>query len=85
MKWDMVTGDRSQRRDIKIEYEVILDREIFILVAEKDRDFLKMVEDSLKLSGGSYRIKKVSSGEECLKLLQKEEFDILLLDHARRE
>ena len=67
---------------MEIPKEVLLDREIFILVAEKDRDFLKMVDDSLKLSGGPYRVKKVSSGEECLKLLQKEEFDILLLDHA---
>ncbi len=40
-----------------------------------------MVEDSLKESGGHYRMKVVSSGEECLKKLQEDRFDILLLDH----
>ena len=41
-----------------------------------------MMEDSLKASGSLYDIQKVSSGEECLKMLQKEKFDILLLDHS---
>ena len=40
------------------------------------------MEDSLKASGGLYAVKKVASGEECLRMLQKEKFDILLLDHA---
>jgi PAS domain S-box-containing protein len=62
--------------------EFVVDREIRILVAEEDKGFVKMVEDSLKLSGGAYRVKKAPSGKECLKLLQREEFDILLLDHA---
>jgi len=58
-----------------------MDREIRILVAEEDPVFLKMVEDSLKESGGLYHIEKVHSGEACLKKLQCEKFDILLLDH----
>ena len=56
-------------------------REIRILIAEEDIAFLKMIEDSLKESGGLYQIEKVYSGEACLKKLQSEKFDILLLDH----
>jgi DNA-binding NtrC family response regulator len=51
-------------------------------VAEEDPAFLKMVEDSLMESGYPYQVEKVSSGEGCLKRLQKEKFDILLLDHT---
>ncbi len=51
-------------------------------MAEEDSSFLKMMEDSLKTSGSQYHIQKVSSGEECLRMLQKEKFDILLLDHS---
>ena len=59
-----------------------MDKKIRILVAEQDSSFLKMIEDSLKTSGSLYHIEKVSSGEECLRMLQKEKFDILLLDHS---
>ncbi|OGP68221.1 MAG: hypothetical protein A2170_14535 [Deltaproteobacteria bacterium RBG_13_53_10] len=58
-----------------------MDRKIRILVAEEDRIFFKMVEDSLKASGDLYEVQEVSSGEECLRMLQTERFDILLLDH----
>jgi two-component system NtrC family sensor kinase len=58
-----------------------LKQEIRILVAEKDPDFVAMLEQSLAESGGSYVIGKVSSGKECLKKLREEKFDILLLDH----
>jgi len=51
-------------------------------VAEEDSSFLQMMEDSLKASGSLYHTEKVSSGEACLKKLQKEKFDILLLDHT---
>ena len=51
-------------------------------MAEEDSSFLRMVEDSLKASGSLYHIEKVSSGGECLKKLQSEKFDILLLDHS---
>ena len=40
------------------------------------------MEVSLKASGSLYYTENVSSGKECLKKLQKEKFDILLLDHA---
>ena len=53
-----------------------------ILVAEQDSGFLKMMEDSLRASGSLYHIEKVSSGEECLSMLRREKFDILLLDHS---
>jgi two-component system NtrC family sensor kinase len=59
-----------------------LNKRIRILVAEDDSSFLKMMEDSLKASGSLYHIQKVSSGGECLRILQKEKFDILLLDHS---
>lgn len=57
-------------------------REIRILIAEEDPDFVKMVENSLKDSGGVYHIERVTSGEACLKKLQEEKFDLLLLDHS---
>ncbi len=59
-----------------------MDKGIRILVAEEDSSFLKMMEDSLKASGSLYHIQKVSSGGECLRMLQEEKFDILLLDHS---
>jgi PAS domain S-box-containing protein len=59
-----------------------LNKEIRLLVAEEDSPFLKTVEDSLNASGTSYHAEKVSSGKECLKKLQSEHFDILLLDHT---
>jgi len=59
-----------------------LDKRIRILVAEEDTSFVKMMEDSLKASRSPYYIEKVSSGEQCLKMLQREKFDILLLDHS---
>jgi len=62
--------------------EIGLGREIRILVAEEDLSFLEMIEDSLKSSGGVYHIERVFTGEECLKMLQKEKFDILLLDYS---
>jgi len=58
-----------------------VDRPIRILVVEEDLLFLKMIEDSLKESGGLYRIDQASSGKEGLIKLQNEKFDILLLDH----
>jgi two-component system, NtrC family, sensor kinase len=58
-----------------------LKREIRILVAEKDRDFVALLEESLAEAGGVYVIEKVSSGKSCLRKLQEEKFDILLLDH----
>ena len=59
-----------------------MNREIRILVAEEDSNFLKTIEDSLNASGSLYHAEKVVSGKECLKKLQREKFDILLLDHA---
>ncbi len=59
-----------------------MDNGIRILVAEEDSSFLKMMKDSMKASGSLYHIQKVSSGGECLRMLQKDRFDILLLDHS---
>ena len=59
-----------------------MDKKIRVLVAEEDSGFLKMLEDSLKASGTLYHIEKVLSGKGCLEKLQKERFDILLLDHS---
>ncbi len=59
-----------------------MNREIRVLVAENDPAFLKMLEDSLKESQSLYHIKTVCCGERCLEILQREKFDILLLDYA---
>lgn len=59
-----------------------MSRKIRILIAEEDPDFVKMVENSLRESGGSYDIEKVSSGEACMERLRNEKFDILLLDYS---
>jgi PAS domain S-box-containing protein len=59
-----------------------VDRRISILVAEEDPSFLEILRESLEESGGLYDVKHVSSGRDCLKMLQGERFDILLLDHG---
>jgi len=59
-----------------------LDRAIRILIAEEDPLFAKMIEDSLRESGGTYLVEKVFSGEECFKKLSDGKYDILLLDYA---
>lgn len=59
-----------------------MSRKIRILIAEEDSDFVKLVENALRESGGGYEIERVSSGEACMKKLQGEQFDILLLDYA---
>lgn len=56
--------------------------EIRILVAEQDADFLSKIETSLRESAGFYQVERALSGEECLRKLQSEKFDILLLDHS---
>ncbi len=53
---------------------------IRILIAEEDLDFLEMIKESLRMIGGQYQIETVFSGEGCLKKLQEERFDLLLLD-----
>jgi two-component system, NtrC family, sensor kinase len=57
-------------------------RKIRILVGEEDADFVALLETSLEPSEGLFQIEKTSSGEDCLKKLQSEKFDILLLDHS---
>ena len=59
-----------------------MNRKIRILVAEDDPAFVKMLDDSLAESSSLYDIERVSSGEKCLQMLRKKQFDILLLDHA---
>lgn len=59
-----------------------MNRQIRILIGGEDQAFVKMIEESLKESGGLYLIEKVSSGKACLRKLQDGKFNILLLDHA---
>lgn len=51
-----------------------------ILMAEQDLNFVEMIKDSLQGFGGQYQIEAISSGEECLKKLQEDHYDLLLLD-----
>jgi PAS domain S-box-containing protein len=53
-----------------------------ILVAEEDRDFIEMIKTSLLKTGDHYQVEAVSSGDDCLKKLKGDKFDILLLDHS---
>lgn len=46
-------------------------RKIRILVAKADLAFVRMLEDSLKESGSPYLLEKVSSGQECFRVLQQ--------------
>ena len=59
-----------------------MSRKIRILVAENDSTFVRRLDDSLEESRSLYHIERVPSGEKCLQMLRKKEFDILLLDHA---
>jgi len=53
-----------------------------ILVAEEDSDFIAMIRTSLMKTGDHYQVEAVSSGDDCLKRLQGDKFDVLLLDHS---
>ncbi len=57
-------------------------RQMRILIAEEDQNFISMIASSLQIAGGQYNMEMVSSGEACLKKLQEESFDILILDHS---
>jgi two-component system NtrC family sensor kinase len=57
-------------------------RKIRILVVEEDAHFVALLESSLESSKGLYQIERSSSGEDCLKKLRSETYDILLLDHS---
>jgi len=57
-----------------------LNRSIRILVAEEDPGFLKWWKSPSR-SRRIHQVEKVSTGDECLEKLQREKFDILLLDH----
>ena len=53
-----------------------------ILAAEQDRDFIEMIKTSLLNAGGQFQLETVCSGDDCMKKLQSDRFDILLLDHS---
>jgi DNA-binding NtrC family response regulator len=59
-----------------------MNRPMRILVAEEDSDFVEMIKTSLMETGGQYRVDAVSTGADCQKKLQDDQFDILLLDHS---
>ncbi len=59
-----------------------MSRPMRILVAEEDRDFIEMIKTSLLQAGDQYQVETVSSGDDCLKKLKGDKFDILLLDHS---
>ena len=59
-----------------------MNRPMRILVAEEDPDFTEMIKTSLMETGGQYRVDAVSTGADCQKKLQDDQFDILLLDHS---
>ena len=59
-----------------------MNRSMRILVAEEDRDFIEMIKTSLLNAGDQYQVETVSSGADCLQKLQRDKFDILLLDHS---
>lgn len=58
-----------------------MSRPIEILIAESDKEFLNLLEESLRTEDDRYRIEKVISCEECLKKLKEKHFDLLLLDN----
>jgi two-component system, cell cycle sensor histidine kinase and response regulator CckA len=59
-----------------------MSRVMRILIAEEDQDFIAMIKISLLQAGDHYQVEAVSSGDDCLKKLKGEKFDILLLDHS---
>jgi len=59
-----------------------MNRSMRILVVEEDRNFIEMIKTSLLNAGDQYQVETVSSGADCLKKLQSDKFDILLLDHS---
>ena len=59
-----------------------MNRVMRILIAEEDQDFIAMITTSLLQAGDEYHVEAVSSGDDCLKRLKGEKYDILLLDHS---
>jgi two-component system OmpR family response regulator len=49
-----------------------------ILVVDDDPDTLKLIDLTLRTAGNQVRL--ASGGEECLALMRKESFDLVLLD-----
>ena len=56
-----------------------------ILVAGGDQDFIEMIKASLLQTGDQYHVEAVSSGDDCMKQLKGEKYDILLLNHSLPE
>lgn len=56
-------------------------RHIHVLVVDDEDSFRLSVEMALKMAGG-FVVESCDSGESAIELLQKETFDIILLDHA---
>lgn len=59
-----------------------MSRQMRILIAEEDQNFIAMIASSLQVAGDHYEVEVVSSGEDCLKKLREDRFDILILDHS---
>jgi CheY-like chemotaxis protein len=54
-----------------------------ILVVDDSRDITEMVESMLEST--PYTCTTVNSGKECLKLVERQDFDLILLDMAMPE
>lgn len=49
-----------------------------ILIVEDEKPMARALE--LKLTGAGFEVRVCGNGQECLDLLQKEQFDLILLD-----
>ena len=49
-----------------------------VLIVDDEHDILESVQ--MVLESGGYKVKSVDNGKQVLKLLQKEKFDLVLLD-----
>jgi CheY-like chemotaxis protein len=74
----------------KVQYSVFLydclenlDKKKKILVVDDNKDITEMVETMLETS--PYSCVTVNSGQECLRVLQDQKFDLILLDMAMPE
>ena len=64
--------------DLIMQVEKILEKKKRILHVDDDDDTCRLVREILERN--NYRVVTASCGEECLEMLSKEDFDLILLD-----
>ncbi len=69
---------RQEKRDMSIGVEAVGKKSVSVLLVEDDPDLITLVSNLLDANG--FRAVSVSTGEDAVSAIQKEQFDVALLD-----